>query len=102
MMRQAPSRALALACLLIANAALLSPVGEANLNRTGWMGAETSGTLLYQVIGGGVARVEARGDEARRLKERDTSLPLTALAPVTDQVTGLKIVLRATPQLQSY
>src|SRR5689334_21384010 len=101
MLRQAPIRALALACLLIAKATLLLPLGQADVNRIGWMGAETSGTFLYRMTGGRATCVEANTDQARRLKARDTSLPLTALAPVSGQATGLKIVLRATPQLQS-
>src|SRR5438128_6964137 len=112
-MRQAPNRAVALAGLFMMNAALLLPVGKASgsiavaepqkiASRTGWMGTGTSGTFFYRMIGGRATCLEADAEAARRLKERDTSLPLTALAPVTDQASGLKIILRGTPQLQSY
>ncbi|MFL6215494.1 MAG: NF038122 family metalloprotease [Blastocatellia bacterium] len=113
MLRQAPSRAVALACLFILNAVLLSPVGKASesiavaapqkiASRIGWMGADTSGTFIYRMVGGRATCLEASPEQTRRLKERDTNLPLTALTPVTDQATGLKIILRGTPQLQSY
>ena len=58
--------------------------------------------VIYEKDGVSTCR-GATPDEARRLRRRDGSIPLNVISPMsTDAVhAGLKIILRATPQLES-
>jgi hypothetical protein len=111
-MRQAPKRAVIIACLFIVSVSLL-PVGLARASkdrataqsitdRAAWSAEIAQGSFIYRMIGGRATCLEANNEQARRLKARDTSLPLTTLTPLSEQATGLKIILRGTPQVQSY
>src|SRR5689334_15709022 len=111
MMRQAPIRALALICLLALNLAIFPPGQKADDtaalsqsfgNASAWAGPYTLGAFVRRMVDGRIVCVEANLEQARRLKDRDPSLPLSDLAPDREQPPGLKIILRGTAQLQSF
>ena len=112
-MFRASSRAVALACLLIFNLMLMplaqradeanaAALAQSTASRTVWAGPYTLGTFVQRMTSGRVVCREASTEQAHRLKDRDASMPLSVLAPDADQPTGLKIVLRGTPQLQGF
>lgn len=111
MLYRATRRAATLVCLLILQLTLMPPAPHADEakaaalaqsagNRNLWAGPYTLGTFAQRMKGGRVVCVEASSEQAHRLKDRDANLPLTALAADADQLTGLKIILRGTAQLQ--
>jgi hypothetical protein len=113
MMRQAPIRAVALACLLILNLTFFPTsrkADEANAtaltqstgNRSAWVGPYTLGAFVHKAVAGRIVCLEASTEQAHRLKDRDPNLSLSVIAPDADQPTGLKIILRGTSQLQSF
>ncbi|MEN3334370.1 MAG: hypothetical protein V7641_3735 [Blastocatellia bacterium] len=113
MLRQVPIRAVALACLFIlsstffpashkAAAANAAAPPQSNGNRSAWAGPYTLGAFVRRMVAGRVVCLAASTEQARRIKDRDSNLPLSDLAPNADQPSGLKIILRGTSQLQSF
>lgn len=112
-MRQAPVRAIAFAYLLVLSLTAL-PAGQKTLatnaavlpqsfgNRPAWTGAYTQGAFVRRLVDGRVVCLEASIEQARRLKDRAPGLPLSNLAGDAGQPTGLKIILRGTPQLLGF
>jgi hypothetical protein len=115
-MRSAPTRAAA-ASLLVLNLVLLplsqravcsnpSVLPEDSSNRSAWLGPNALGTFVRKVVDGRAACLEAGGEQARSIRDRDPNLPLTVIVPDSEpsgaQQTGLRIILRGTAQLQGF
>ncbi|HJQ22658.1 MAG TPA: NF038122 family metalloprotease [Blastocatellia bacterium] len=100
---RASSRAIVPACWLIFNLALMPlALAQSAASRTAFAGPYTLGTFVQRMTSGRVVCREASNEQAHLLKDRDANLPLVVLAPDADPALGLKIVLRGTPQLQSF
>ena len=114
-MRSAPTRAAAVS-LLVLNLVLLplsqrvvrsnpSVLPEGSSNRSAWLGPNALGTFVRKVIDGRAACLEAGGEQARSIRDRDPNLPLTVIAPASEPSgaqAGLRIILRGTAQLQGF
>jgi hypothetical protein len=112
MMHQAPTRTAALVCVLIlsltffpvtrkADAANAAALPQSFGNRSVWTGPYALGAFVQRMVDGRSVCFEAGIEQVHRLKDRDPSLPLSDLVPDLNQLNGLKIILRGTPQLQS-
>jgi hypothetical protein len=115
-MRSAPTRAAA-ASLLVLNLVLLplshgavcsnaSVLPEGSSNRSAWLGPNALGTFVRKVVDGRAACLEAGSEQARSIRDRDPSLPLTIIVPDSEpsgaQQSGLRIILRGTAQLKGF
>jgi hypothetical protein len=115
-MRSAPVRFAAASFLLLTlpilplaqevtvSAASVLPEGAAN--RSVWLGPNRLGIFVSKMVDGRTVCVEASSEQAAGLRDRDPNLPLNELVPESDpsrsQKTGLKIILRGTPQLRGF
>jgi hypothetical protein len=117
-MRRSSLRAAALLAVMLVSLLTVSPGPMADglpqslivKNRGGKisLGASRSrGVFMRKVVGGRVVCREATAAEARVFTERGRDVPLRRLSPaeaglVSAQQTGLQIVLRGTPQLDTF
>jgi hypothetical protein len=110
-MRNAPMRAVALACLFVLNLTLFPQSQKADNstasvladNHANWAGPNALGTFVRKVVDGRIVCLEASIAQARGIKARAPNL--SAIMPDSDPLhaqTGLKIILRGTPQLQGF
>jgi hypothetical protein len=110
-MRNAPMRAVALACLLVLSLTLLPQGRKADDatasvpsdNHANWAGPNALGTFVRKAVDGRIVCLEASIAQARGIKERDPRLSATLPDPDPLQAqTGLKLILRGTPQLHNF
>jgi hypothetical protein len=111
-MSSASTRATALACLLVFNLTgfplVLKADDSTSVKTSGndfkWTQTSALGAFARKMIDGRVVCLEASTEQARAIRARDTNLIL--LSPDSNQPgatqKGLKIILRAAPQLQSF
>ncbi len=111
-MRSAPTRAAAAFLLIVSLVSLsLSPravrsnnsiLQNGSNNRSAWLAPNNLGAFVHKLVDGRAVCLEAGGEQAQSIRERDPNLPLTVLAPdQSPDQQGLRIVLRATSQLLS-
>jgi hypothetical protein len=115
-MRSAPVR-FAAACFLVLTLAILplvqkvavsaaSLLPESSTSRSAWLGPNRLGIFASKMVDGRTVCLEASSEQAAGLRDRDPNLPLNQLVPESDpsrsQRTGLKIILRGTPQLRGF
>jgi hypothetical protein len=85
------------------SASAASALPEVSANRSAWLGPNRLGIFVQKLVDGGTVCLEATSEQGAALRDRDPSLPLSELVPESDpsrsQKTGLKIILRGTPQL---
>ena len=109
-MSRVPTRA-ATTTLLILNLVLLplhksvfcsnaSVLRQSSSNRSSWLAPNSLGTFVHKIVDGRAVCLEADGEEARNIRERDPNFPVTVLASgQSPDQQGLRIVLRATSQV---
>jgi hypothetical protein len=111
-MRSACTRAAAAFLLVVSHVLLfLSPIAvrsnssilpDGSSNRSVWLAPKNLGAFVRKLVDGRAVCVEAGGEEAGNIRERDPNLPLTVLGPdPSPDQQGLRIILRATSQLLS-
>ena len=115
-MRRAPTRfaaALSLVLTLAVVPSVRKVAGSAALaqstipnSRSGWLGPNRLGIFVSKMVDGRSVCLEAGNEQAAALRNRTPSLPLSELVPESDpthsQKSGLKIILRGTPQLRGF
>jgi hypothetical protein len=88
------------------SASAASVLPEISTNRSAWLGPNRLGIFVRKLVDGRTVCLEATSEQAAALRDRDPSLPLSELVPESDpsrsQKTGLKIILRGTPQLRGF
>jgi len=111
-MRSAPTRAtvVSLFALSLIFVSAQLPISAMPLNPTqilndepAWLAPNNLGTFARKFVGNRAVCLEATAEQATKVKHRDPNISLTNLtSEAGPERTGLKIILRSTPQLNSF